>query len=169
MATQTLPLITLEAYLALDDSEYPPEYVDGRLVERELPQYPHSKTQRRLVQAFSAAAEQHGLHLCPELHLRVAPRRIRIADFCVFADEPTEGIPSSPPLIVIEILSPGEKYSTVVDKFADYERWGVGHIFLADPERRTLTRYESQTSAVVDTIECAEPEIHISADAIFGR
>ncbi len=169
MATQTLPLISLEAYLALDDSEYPPEYVDGRLVERELPQYPHSKLQVRLGQAFSGAEEQHGLHLGSELHLRVAPRRIRIADFCVFTQEPTEGIPSEPPLIVIEILSQGEKHSTVLDKFADYRRWGVEHIFLADPERRTLTRYESRNSAVVDAIECADPEIRISADAIFGR
>ncbi len=73
----------------------------------------------------------------PELRLRVGPLRVLIPDVCVFAGvKPTEDVPSTPPLIAIEILSPDDRMSEVREKLDEYRRWGVTHVWLADPRSR---------------------------------
>ena len=41
-------------------------------------------------------------------------------------------------MLVIEIISPDDRYSEVQEKLAEYERWEVPHICVVDPHRRTL-------------------------------
>ena len=42
-----------------------------------------------------------------------------------------------PPLLIIEILSPGDRMRETMQRFREYERFGVPHIVQMDPEDRT--------------------------------
>ena len=60
-----------------------------------------------------------------ELRIRVGPTRYRIPDVCVVTlPAPDEQIFTQPPYICIEILSPGDTFPKLQDRFDDYlTRW----------------------------------------------
>jgi Uma2 family endonuclease len=45
---------------------------------------------------------------------------------------------TAPPVLVIEILSPDDRWSEVRGKVNDYRGFGVPHIWIVDPERREV-------------------------------
>jgi Uma2 family endonuclease len=44
---------------------------------------------------------------------------------------------------VVEIISPDDRYSEVLEKLAEYRQWGASHIWVVDPHRRTLAVYDA--------------------------
>jgi len=99
-------LISEEEYLRMSFPDRAPEYVDGELVERNLPNTSHSRTQSRVTHRFETLGERLPLFPCPELRVRVAPGKYRIVDLAVYtAPEPVEQLPKQTPLIVVEIVS----------------------------------------------------------------
>jgi Uma2 family endonuclease len=76
------------------------------------------------------------LAMSVEEYLRMIP------DVAVFRNRVPPGrYPSTPPLIAIEIVSPEDRHSDVLEKLSEYETWGVKHIWLVDPrvERSAFT------------------------------
>ena len=82
------------------------EYLDGEIVERSLGENPHSKAQSNLVGFFYVLGKKLPLYVRTEMRMQVTATRFRVADVAVYAgDEPVENIPSTPPVVAIEILS----------------------------------------------------------------
>src|SRR5436309_2528771 len=101
----TKAAVSIEEYLRTGFEGLDREYVDGEIVERTLPDQLHSKTQGRLIGIIWDLAKTRPFHIRPELRLRVAPARVRIPDVSIYSGpEPTERVPSHPPLAAIEIL-----------------------------------------------------------------
>lgn len=75
------------------------------------------------------------------VRLRTAENRVRVADVAAFLPEPDEQVPSTPPFIVVEVTSPEDRFCFLVQKLEEYRRWGVKHIWVADPEDRKLFTY----------------------------
>lgn len=126
MATKTL--ITIEEYLRTS-FEPGADYVDGGIVERNVGGNQHSKVQVSLVAIFLELRKKHPVHIRTELHMRIALTRFRVADVAVWVgEEPSEPIPSLPPLLVAEIVSPDDRYTEIIQKLEDYRNWGVRHI-----------------------------------------
>jgi Uma2 family endonuclease len=97
--------------------------------------------------------------------MRLAADLYRIPDLAVFAgSRPQEPVPSRPPLVVIEIISPDDRYSQVLEKLAEYEEWGVPHIWVVDPHRRTLATYESGALFRVDKLTLPGYPLELSSD-----
>jgi Uma2 family endonuclease len=120
------------------------EYVRGEIVERGTPDYPHGRMQVELGFRFIELRDSHHLFSCFSIRMRLAPDLYRIPDVAVFAGtEPDEEVPSRPPLLVVEIISPDDRYSEVLEKLAEYRQWGVSHIWVVDPHRRTLATYDA--------------------------
>jgi Uma2 family endonuclease len=131
-------------YLSMSFEGVDREYVRGEIIERSMPTYPHGKTQALLGSKFVRLRESHHLFACSETRMRLAPDLYRIPDVAVFAGtEPDEEVPSRPALLVIEIISPDDRYSEVLEKLAEYREWGVPHIWVVDPYRRTLATYDA--------------------------
>ena len=128
--TQTL--IPIEEYLR---TAYEPdaEFVDGRIVERSMPEDPHSAVQVRLVQLFTPVSPSNNLYLRTELRMKLSPTRIRIPDLAVFQGKPAELVPSKPPLVVVEIVSREDRHTQIIEKCEEYRSWGVLHIWLGRP------------------------------------
>ena len=101
--------------------------------------------------------------------MRVAPTRYRIADLAVFAgDAPKENVPSSPPLIVIEIVSRDDRHTEIVKKLAEYRDWGVRHVWLVDPWNRMLCVFSANGLNEVPAFQVPEFNVEISQAEIFG-
>jgi Uma2 family endonuclease len=133
-------LVSLEEYL---NSAYSPdrEYVDGIVVERHVGERPHSLIQRNLIVSF--VQRQPGLFAWPEQRVRTIPgRRSRVPDVCVTLVDPETDVFETPPFLVVEILSKRDEMTNVLEKLAEYEEFGVPHIWLIDPRRRKAFRYE---------------------------
>jgi len=135
MATATQP-ITIEEYL-LTSYEPDCDYVDGEVQERNLGELTHAEVQARLAQWFLNNAEEWNLRVGIELRIRVAPTRVRIADVALLSrSEPVEQVPTRPPLAVIEIISPEDRFSRYEQRIDDYRNMDIRHIWVIDPQTR---------------------------------
>jgi Uma2 family endonuclease len=94
---------------------------------------------------------------------------IRIPDVAVFhpALPEAELLPSTPPLIVIEILSPSDGHSEVHQKLDEYRAWGVPNVWLVDPQLRKLYVYGRGLTEVA-SFRLAQPPVELTASEIFG-
>jgi site-specific DNA-cytosine methylase len=145
------------------------EYVDGEIVERTLPDEPHSRIQWRLSGLIWDVSKTRPGHGRPELRSRVAAPRVRIPDVSIYAGQkPTERVPTKSPLVAIEILSPDNRYSKLMQKFEEYHAWGVRHICLVDPESRKLKIYADGTLSEVPALNIPEFAVQLTAAEIFG-
>jgi Uma2 family endonuclease len=159
--------ISREEYLR---TSYEPdaEYLDGEIVERNVGEYPHSNAQVNLAGFFYSLRKKLPLHVGTELRLRVASQRYRVADLAVFAPQaPTENVPSSPPLIVIEIVSRDDRYTQIMEKLEEYRTWGVPHVWLVDPWVRKLYVYTAGLSEV-PAFQIPEYNLELPAAEIFS-
>ncbi len=166
MATNTL-LSTVE-YLRTSFENPEPDYVDGELVERSMPNYFHSRTQVRLSDALKPWEDRRQLFRASEVRLLVASARFRVVDFAVFASEQDELIPRDPPYAVVEIVSPDDGYEDLMSKLGDYEQAGVEFIFVADPPVKRLSRYRRGDLLVVAALELPAYQVVIPTSSIFG-
>ncbi|HUY94814.1 MAG TPA: Uma2 family endonuclease [Terracidiphilus sp.] len=131
------PLVTVEEYL---HTSYRPDcdYVDGRIEERNVGEYDHGLLQSLLVHLFMSHRQEWGIRVVTDVRTQVSARRFRVPDLSVLrADAPKEQIIAHPPLIAIEILSPEDRLSRFQERIEDYLNFGVEHIWILDPERRS--------------------------------
>ena len=142
MAAPTL--VSPAEYLKTSFDGLDREYVDGELVERSMPTYLHSKVQAVLCALFLALGRRFPIFPAPELRLAIGPHGpYRIPDVSVFTGhEPTEPVPSAPPLVVIEILSPDDRLAETLKKFDEYYQFGVAHIWLIDPIEKKFYTFD---------------------------
>jgi len=119
-------------------------FVEGRVVPRILGDYTHSHTIGELMAALYSVCEGLKLNSCVSLRLQISPIRIRVCDFVVLQpNAPYEPVPTVPPLLCIEVLSPGQSPNEEVDTLADYLAMGVPNIWLIDPIRRAAFTFDS--------------------------
>jgi Uma2 family endonuclease len=134
MASTTL--VPLETYL---HTAYSPdcEYVDGELKERNLGEKEHARLQLTMSWILRNHERDWGISVYPELRVQVSPTRFRVPDLTVLrADAPDEQIITHPPLIVIEILSPGDSLLGMREKIEDYLAFAIQNIWVIDPSDR---------------------------------
>jgi Uma2 family endonuclease len=135
----TRAALSVEEYLHTSFPDLDKEYRDGQLVERTLPDYLHSKTQRLLIFFFALAGRNMPLFVSPELRLKIRPGRYLIPDVTIFyGAEPTISVPDQPPLVTIEILFPDDRRPAVDEKLWEYHTWGVKHVWLVDPYSKRM-------------------------------
>jgi Uma2 family endonuclease len=163
----TRALAPVEEYMRMSFEGPDPEYLDGELVERNLGDDSHSSTQSNLVGILHPLKKKYRIHVRPEIHMRLAPTRIRVADLAVFREKPADQIPSSPPYVVVEIVSPGDRYIEIHDKLEEYRRWGIQHIWLMDPTSRTFSVYDDAGLREVPVLDLAEYELTIQKSDVF--
>ena len=160
--------VSIEEYLRTSYEDLDREYVDGEIVERTLPTNLHSKAQCRLAGILDRLGETLPLYGRVELRSRVTATRVRIPDVSAYAGvEPTDPVPSTPPLIAIEILSPDDRQSKLIAKLEEYREWGVRHVWLVNPQTRKLHVYEKGALREVDSFEVPEFNVHVTATEIF--
>lgn len=147
------------------------DYVDGHLEERNGGEWDHSTIQLRLGSYLLTQYGQHGYQVARELRIRVSETRYRIPDLCLFLSDPGQRVPSTPPFLCIEILSPEDRMSRVEVRISDFLAMGVPQVWVLDPETRqafTATQAEGLREVKSGTLTTAEPVIEVPLAAIWG-
>lgn len=161
-------LMPVEEYL---NSSFPgpePDFIEGEVVERSVPNTFHSSTQGDLFEVFRPWKQRGDLFPYSEIRLRLRARKFRVADFAVFRNKQREAIPEDVPLCVVEIVSPNDLYEDLTDKLADYEAAGVEFLFVADPPKRKLLRYRNGDLVSVQSLEMAQFGVVVSLQDVFA-
>ncbi len=156
--------ISVEEYLR---TNYRPdrEFLDGEVVERSMPNSLHAPVPIKLGHFFYSL--NRDLYAATELRMQVEPGRYRVADFALYSDTPTEKCPSAPGLVIAEVLSPDDRSGSVHDKLMEYERWGVSHIWLVDPEAKRLFVFKNGSLHLVNGYSVPELDCELQSSDIL--
>jgi len=159
-------MATLQTSLAeyLRTSYHPDcDFVDGEVQERNLGEFDHGAVQMFLGNWFYQHRQDWQLHVIPELRIRVSAARVRIADVCLISrSQPIQQVPTTPPLVVIEILSPEDRISRYNERLADYRNMGIQNVWVIDPANRV--GYDCSTTAWLPV-----EEFRVAGTPIFLR
>jgi Uma2 family endonuclease len=136
--------LTLEAFLELPETEPASEYIDGKVVQKPMPQGEHSSLQGELIIVLNGALRP-GSRAYPELRCTFGGRST-IPDVSVFRSEriprkASGGIENVFPIApdwTIEILSPGQDYRKVTKNISHCLDHGCQMGWLIDPGEKTV-------------------------------
>jgi Uma2 family endonuclease len=163
-------LISVEEYLA---TSYRPDcdYVDGRIEERNLGEFDHSRWQTAIAAYFESRQKQLGITVFVEQCVQVSPTRFRIPDICVIIGDTSEQIFRTPPFLCIEILSPEDRMSRVEQRIDDYLAMGVKYVWVMDPSNRHV--YIATLEAGLQefkgaTLRTENPVLELPLAAVFA-
>jgi Uma2 family endonuclease len=160
--------VSLNEYLTTD---YEPDcdYVDGELEERNVGEKEHSILQAFFIKWFAVHEERWKLEACPEIRMRVSPRRVRVADVAILpVNSPYEGVLTTPPVAVVEVLSPEDRVSRYQQRLDDYRAMGVASIWVIDPMRRKAYDCSQDIWQPVDRL-VATPPVDIPLDPLWKK
>jgi len=156
-----------EEYLLTSFPDVDPEFGDGEILERSVPDLKHGRTQAKLSAFFVHHEKTHHLHAASETRLHLRPGRVIVPDVCAIWPSKSEVRYSDRPLIAVEILSHDDRMSQVRDKLGEYLDWGVPHVWLVDPDARVL--YEFLQDGLHEVVSYSIPEtgLEVRAADIF--
>lgn len=146
------------------------EYLDGEIVDRNMGELPHGDVQGNLYRMLWRFRKTLGIRVVTEIRVQINPRRYRVADLAVWRDDNIgTGIPTVPPFLAIEILSPEDRMVRMAPKVQEYLSIGVQWVWVIDPEERAALVYsqarpEGAPAAVLRT---QNPDIEIPLESAF--
>jgi Uma2 family endonuclease len=162
-AISTGTLFGVEEYLRTVFDGADCEYLDGEIVERNMGELPHGDIQAELI--FRLKQAQRGrLRVVSEIRIQINPRRYRVADIAVWrAGNIGDRIPTVPPFLVVEILSPEDRMVRMLPKIQEYLSIGAEWIWVIDPDEGKALIYSQAGPAGVlsDILRTEDPAIEI--------
>ncbi len=135
--------ISVAEYLSSDLYEPAADYVDGEIEERPVGEFDHATWQLAITRWFLRFEVEWNIRVRLELRVQVSPTRYRIPDVVVFdRSRPVEQTLTHPPIAVFEVLSPEDRISRLLVKFADYAHMGVQTIRVIQPATGEIFAFE---------------------------
>jgi Uma2 family endonuclease len=151
---QTETLVTGDDLLAMGDIG-PCELVEGRIVRMSPTGDPHAGYESNFDEYIKAFVRQHRLGKVRVgevgIYTRRHPDTVRAADVAFISNEryaqrqQRHGFLDVAPDLIVEILSPDDRWSDVTQKLREYFGIGVRLVWVADPETKTIYAYRSLT------------------------
>jgi Uma2 family endonuclease len=135
--------MTFDEWANMDEDE-PGEFVDGKLVEEEMPYHVHEIIVSWLMGVMRAWGRPRA---CPvygsEHKLRVARTRGRKPDLCMYAQGTrmrNAAFSATPPMLNVEVVSRQSRdvKRDRIEKRHEYAKFGVQHYWLVDPVARVF-------------------------------
>lgn len=136
-------LMTFEAWANMEE-DAPGEFVDGQLMEEEVPSHLHETVVSWLIWTLYGWASQRGYPVFGSEHkLRVAHSLGRKPDLCMYAKGTrlrNAAFSAEPPLLIVEVMSrsPRDVKRDRIEKRQEYAKFGVKHYWLVDPDARVF-------------------------------
>ena len=166
--TTSPTLLSESEYLRTHYEDPEPDYVEGELIERPMPNFFHGIIQAGLVERTAGLKRKYPITTACEVRIQVAPRKYRVVDYLLFYPErPSRNIPEFTPYVVAEIVSPDDTHAEIMKKVREYHAMGVKHIWLIDPEARDLSVYDGHSISSVEALELPEFEFRITIDDLL--
>jgi Uma2 family endonuclease len=162
-------LISVADYLNTSFEGPDREYVDGRILERNLGEKDHSRLQRKLMGFFIANETTLRTFCFPEQRLQVKATRFRIPDICVYVgSEPDEQVFRTPPFLAVEVLSKDDRASDLLDRLDDYRDFGIPFVWVIDPRTRLGHTYSLDNGYnMLPGLHTKNPDIELPIERLF--
>lgn len=135
---------------------------------RAVPETNHSSCQALLGATFVVYWRSGELFPATGIRIATTDRRYRVIDVAVFRDRPEYPMPQRPPFIAIEIISPSDTLSGLLEKLTEYETIGVPHIWVANPGRHTFTIFRNGSLIETSAFELPEFGLRITPAQVFA-
>jgi Uma2 family endonuclease len=168
MAVKTL--MSVEDYLRTSFEGSGCEYLDGEIVERNMGEFPHAKLQLRLGHLLPLRGL--GLEVVTEIRTQITPTRFRILDIAAWRPGYIgERIPTVPPFLAVEILSPEDRMVRMQPKIQEYLAIGVEWVWVIDPEEKRALVYNKSNPAgeLAEVLRTENPKIEIPLEELFQQ
>ena len=174
MPTSTAPVAAPDRLLTIEEladavGDTPGDLIDGRFVPMPPTGWPHARAEVRVSTRLAQFVEAHALGavLAGEagIVIRRGPDTLRGADVAFVSNQrlaraSADGYLDVAPELIVEIVSPNDRWTQITAKLEDYFSIGVELVWLVDPQRRRVSCYRSPTDLAVlepgDTLT-AEP------------
>jgi Uma2 family endonuclease len=139
-------LITAEEFADADGFELA-ELIDGRIVEVPPPDFHHARVELRLAVFLDSFVRENGLGAVGSGEVSIVtrrnPDRVRGADIVVLLGTQCDEVPESGPLpfvpaVVVEVVSPSDRWADVMEKVAEYLDGGARMVWVVDRRRRVV-------------------------------
>lgn len=167
---QTLPL---EEFLKLPETEPASEYIDGRVIQKPMPQGEHSAIQTELAPAINLIVKPKQIaRAFTELRCTFGGRSI-VPDISVFiwnriprkANGGVANVFSLAPDWTIEILSPDQSQTKVTKNILHCLKYGTQMGWLIDPEEQSVFVYlQDRPTAFYDESDARLPVPEFARD-----
>ena len=153
-ASVTTPaLVTAEEFARRPDPGHPEELVRGRIVPMPMPKRRHGEICGKAVRILGNWGDDHDLGRLPGNDTGVITERrpdtVRGADvsFYSFVRVPKGPLPDryldTPPELIVEVLSPNDRWPKVLAKVAEYLEAGTVVVLVLDDQRRMAQEYRA--------------------------
>jgi Uma2 family endonuclease len=173
-ASATTPAsLSAEEFAQRPDPGYPEELVRGRIVPMPMPKPRHGEICSRAVRFLGNVAEDRDLGRVLGYDTGVITERdpdtVRGADvsFYSFARVPKGPLPDHyrdvPPDLVVEVLSPNDRWPKVLAKVAEYLDAGTTVVLVLDDQRRLAHLYRADGA-----MRMLGPHEELTIPDIFG-
>jgi len=159
MSTTTAEkLLTAAEYLALSDDGQHTELVRGAIIEMNMPGFEHGDICGTVYYILRSFVSERDLGRVVSNDTGILTERdpdtVRGADIAYYSyarlpkEERPKGYPEVSPELVIEVLSPTDRWPDVHRKIGEYLDAGVTAVCVLEPESRILHIYEAHHGGV---------------------
>jgi Uma2 family endonuclease len=183
--------LTLERFLALPETKPAGEYIDGKIVQKPMPQGKHSLLRMKLLTFINSTLMEAKIAIAfPELRCTFGGRSI-VPDVVVLKNEnipkdddgEVANVVTTAPDWVIEILSPDQSTTKVIKNILHCLDNGTEVGWLIDPAEKMILVYQPDRQVqVVDILEAelivpefarfsvgeTTPTVKLTAGDVFG-
>ena len=145
-------LITGEEFFSMDEEWV--ELVKGEIIHMPPPGYIHAFTEHNFSRILGNHVRQHklGYVMVGEggVYTERKPDTVRGTDVAFISHERLAKVQSQTyldvaPELIVEVLSPNDRWSNVTDKLEEYFVIGVKVVWVADPRKKYIYVYRSPT------------------------
>jgi Uma2 family endonuclease len=142
-----LPPLTRDRFRELYDDHKPNyELIDGVPEPKALGSKRHARLQLILAQML----EELGFRAATELTLAISETWDPVPDVAgTLGPETSDPYQTSPPAVVIEILSPSDRFTLLDKKCRRYAEWGVPDILAFDPVECHVWHWDTSADSLV--------------------
>ncbi len=159
--------MTAEEFFALGETPDRYELIDGVVVMSPSPALRHQVLIRYLLRELESTAAGRDSLIAMDTDVRLSGARVYCPDVLIYAPGRFSEVPerlTTPPDLIIEVLSPGSKPLDLITKRDDYDAFGVGEYWAVDPSSVTARVWRRATptdkrmleaGTEGDVLECA--------------
>ena len=144
------------------------EYLEGRLVERNVGEIRHGDAQGRTY-AF-VLSNVRGFWPGVEIRVQVRAERYRVPDVVIVrGGRPGGRVITVAPEIAVEVLSPEDRAADLQDKIDDYLRFGIAAVWVIDPARQRAWMHtpEGAREALDGMLRNPAGDLEVPLSAVF--
>lgn len=134
--------VTFDEFAALPETKIPMELVGGQIVVSPSPSMNHGRAVHRLGRILEAACPTNLEIFDFTVGWRLLGDNFRIPDFMVVPAGLTGSWLTEPPLLAVEVLSPGGQERDLVDKRREYGAAGLTDYWVVNLDPAEVVRFE---------------------------